>query len=154
MSYKVVPIPAAITRSVRKTLVSPQYKSLAAAASVANGYGPCRSCLGVFDQGRDRRIFFTYDPFEGLSPLPDPGPIFIHEDECGRFEGVGFPPDLVDLPIHFEAFGEESRLIARKRMEPAEIDPQLNELLRDPQVRFVNLRNAEAGCFIARVDME
>lgn len=149
MNFRVLPISAEIAAQVRKTLVSPQYKSLAATTSVADGYGPCRSCLRVFDQGVDRRIFFTYNSFDGLSSLPDPGPVFIHANECKAFDGV-FPEDILDLPVYFEAFGDESRMIRREKMERNSVIEQVTGLLSVPEVRFVNLRNAEAGCYIAK----
>lgn len=151
-SYKIKPIPAEIVSVVREKLVSPQYTSLKANVSLANGYGPCRSCLRVFEQGTDNRIYFTYNSFEGRSELPDLGPVFVHGNECTRFEGSGFPADLNNLPILFEAFGDESRLILRTLLVPGEADEQIAELLDDPQVKFINLRNAEAGCFIATVE--
>lgn len=152
MNYQVKAIPEDITSSVRQILVSPQYKSLAANVSVANGYGPCRSCLQVFNQGQDERIYFTYNSFDGLSQLPDPGPIFVHKNECERFDNGHFPPDLLELPVLLEGFGDESKLIWRDRMEPAEVDKQIGDIFADSDVRFINLRNAEAGCFIARVE--
>ena len=149
MNFRIVPIPSEISEQVRRTMLSPQYKSLAAAASVANGYGPCRSCLRVFDQGVDQRIFFTYNSFEGHSSLPDPGPVFIHANECKEFNGV-FPEDILDLPVFFEAFGDDSRMIRREKMEREKAIEQVTGLLSEREVRFVNLRNAEAGCYIAR----
>lgn len=152
MNYRVVALPSEIASEVRATLISPQYKSLVANVSVANGYGPCRSCLQVFDQGNDRRIYLTYNSFDGLSPLPDPGPIFIHESECSRFESDGFPPDILELPVFLEAFADESRLVERVSMNRKEVNSQIVDLFTNDKVRFVNLRNAEAGCFIARVE--
>ncbi len=152
MNYRVVAIPGEIASEVRRTLVSPQYKSLVANVSVANGYGPCRSCLRVFNQGNDRRIYLTYNSFDGLSPLPDPGPIFIHEDDCERFAEEGFPPDILNLPVYLEAFAGGSRLIERVWMDRESVNSQITELFADEAVRFIKLRNAEAGCFIARVE--
>ena len=152
MNYRVVAIPAEISSGVRKTLISPQYKSLAASVSVANGYGPCRSCLKVFVQGSDRRIYLTYNSFDGLSSLPDPGPIFIHENDCLRFDGNGFPTDILNLPIYLEAFAAESRLVERVSMNRESVNSQIADLFADDQVRFINLRNAEAGCYIARIE--
>lgn len=152
MGYRVVAIPTEVSNEVRRRLVSPQYKSLAANVSVANGYGPCRSCLRVFDQGSDRRIYLTYNSFDGLSPLPDPGPIFVHENECRRFDCEGFPPDILELPVYLEAFGDESRLVERVSMKREAVDSQIADLFADGAVRFINLRNTEAGCFIARIE--
>lgn len=152
MNYKVKPIPISITAEVRETLLSPQYKSLKADVSLANGYGPCRSCLRVFDQGKDHRICLTYNSFEGRSSLPDPGPVFIHRDECGRFEADCVPADLLFLPVLFEAFGDESRLISRQPMDVSRVSAQIETLFFDAAVRFINMRNAEAGCFIATIE--
>lgn len=152
MSYKVIPIPTPIVTEVRENLFSPQYKSLKADISLANGYGPCRSCLRVFRQGEDHRIYFTYNSFDGRSALPDPGPVFIHRDECGRFDSTGVPSDLLELPVLFEAFGGESRMISREPMQVDRVDAQIEAILTDPNVHFINMRNAEAGCFIATIE--
>lgn len=152
MNFKVMPIPFELANQVRETLVSPQYKSLKAAVSAANGYGPCRSCLKVFKQGEDERIYLTYNSFEGLSDLPDPGPIFIHKNECEEHSGGEFPLDLLELPLLLEGFGEESRLVLRERMNAELVGDQIDSIFGDEQVRFINLRNAEAGCFVARVE--
>lgn len=152
MMYKVMPIAPETVAEVRRSMRSPQYESLAASASIANGYGPCRSCLRVFEQGSDRRIYFTYNSFEGRSSLPDPGPVFVHEAECRPFAGPGFPEDILELPVLLEAFGAESVLVERLTMVPTQIEIQIAELFKDPRVNFVNLRNREAGCYIARVE--
>ena len=152
ISYKVNPIPAEMAAKARNTLVSPQYKSLRADISVATGYGPCRSCLQVFDQGKESRLYFTYNSFEGRSTLPDPGPVFIHTDECIAFAGEGVPTDLLGLHVLFEAFGDESRLISREPMISTDPDAQIESLFANADVRFINMRNAEAGCFIATIE--
>lgn len=152
MNYRIVAIDNKLVSDVRKTLVSPQYPSLTAAVSLANGYGPCRSCLRVFDQGNENRIYFTYNSFDGLSELPDPGPVFIHEDTCLRYSGNSFPPELLELPLLLEAFGDESGLVSRTPIEPGSVDAQVTEIFTSPEVRFINVRNAEAGCFVCRIE--
>lgn len=152
MEFRVVAIPEAISSEVRRTLISPQYKSLAAAVSIARGYGPCRSCLRVFDEGADRRIYLTYNSFDGLSALPDPGPVFIHENECSRFADEGLPADILGLPVYLEAFAANSELVRRVLMDRDLVYSQIEDLFALRSVEFINLRNAEAGCFIARIE--
>ena len=152
MSYKVKPIPTRISAEARETQFSPQYKSLRADVGLANGYGPCRSCLRVFEQGKEDRLYFTYNSFDGRSELPDPGPVFIHNQECKEFAGKGIPVDLMELPVLFEAFGDASALISRQRMNSDNADEQVKAIFSDPVVRFINMRNAEAGCFIATIE--
>ena len=152
MNIRVVPIPGEISAEARETLKSPQYKSLGATVSTATGYGPCRNCLRVFKQGEEERIYLTYNSFDGRSDLPDPGPIFIHKQECVRYEAAGFPRDLLDLPLLLEGFGEQSRLIRREPMTGSRVESQMSDIFSDTSVKFINLRNAEAGCFVARAE--
>ncbi len=151
MNYKVIPIPSEIAASVRKNMISPQYKHTAF-ASIATGYGPCRSCLQVFNEGNEERILFTYNSFEGLSDLPLPSPIFIHKNDCEPFSGEDFPQDLINLPILFEAYGENSELIKREKVDCEKIDSQIAELFDSEAVKYINIRNSEAGCFVAGIE--
>jgi hypothetical protein len=151
MSYKIVPISSEIAQAVRENMVSPQYGHPAHAETAA-GYGPCRQCLKTFVEGVEERILFTYNSFSGLSDLPLPGPIFIHKNECQAFDGSGFPPELISLPLLFEGFADESRLVSREAVDGNRIDRQIEEIFSDPETRFINLRNSEAGCFVARID--
>lgn len=150
--YRVSPIPDKITRIVRETLVSPQYKSLAAVVSVADGYGPCRSCLRLFDEGSDYRIFFTYNSFEGRAKLPDPGPVFIHKEDCVPYSENGFPGDLLNVPLLLEAFGDNAVLLSRVGVDAVNVNSQIEGIFADSDVRYINLRNREAGCFVATIE--
>lgn len=151
MNYKVVPISAEIARSVRREGKSPQYGH-PASTDVARGYGPCRVCLQTFVKGAEERILFTYNAFESLSSLPLPGPVYIHRDECRAYEADGFPPGLIELPLLFEAYGEESELVSRERVVREAIDRRIAEIFAQSKVGYINLRNAEAGCFVARIE--
>jgi hypothetical protein len=151
MNYRVVPVSREIARSVREKMVSAQYGH-PAFADVAKGYGPCRQCLKTFVKDAEERILFTYNAFENLSSLPLPGPVYIHKNECAPFSAGGFPPALVDLPLLFEAFGEESALLRREALKKESVDAQIAEIFALPAVRYINLRNAEAGCFVARIE--
>ena len=151
MNYKVVPIPSEIARSVRENMLSPQYKH-PASVGVATGYGPCRQCLKKLIVGEDERILFTYNAFEVLSNLPLPGPVFIHEKECEPFAEKGFPPELIDLPLLFESFGDESALVQREAVQRENIEAEIAGILAQPNVNYIHIRNAEAGCFVARIE--
>ena len=151
MSYRVVAINSEVADQVRTTMTSP-YGELPASSSLANGYGPCRSCLKTFRQGEEERIYITYDPFSGISDLPLPGPVFIHADSCLEYAGDTFPTHLLSIPMIFEGFGENSRLVTSHPMEAERLDEQIETVLNTEGVEFIHLRNAEAGCFIARIE--
>lgn len=151
MNYKIVPIQAEIAQSARENLKSPQYGH-PASVDVASGYGPCRQCLKTFVKGEEERILFTYNAFENLSNLPLPGPIFIHKEECQPFSEDKFPPDLIDLPLLFEGYAEESELVKREMLKTGDIENQIRGIFELSEVKYINIRNSEAGCFVARIE--
>ena len=148
---RVVAIPEKIAEQARATLKSPQYGH-PAHVEVARSYGPCRSCLQTFHEGRDQRILFTYNPFEGLDKYPLPGPIFIHREACQRYEEPVFPTGLSRLPLTLEGYGRGRWLVMSERVLNDEIDAVVNRLFAHPVVEYIHVRNAEAGCFIARIE--
>lgn len=151
VAFRVVGIPADLAQQARTTLKSPQYGH-PAHVEPATGYGPCRSCLSTFEKGKDERVLFTYDPFAGLDPYPSPGPIFVHKEECPVWDAASFPPTLRPLPLTFEGYGADRWIVARERVADGEVEPAIERLLTNPEVRYVHVRNTEAGCFIARVE--
>jgi hypothetical protein len=151
MNYRVVPISKTVAVNVRKTMTSP-HGGLPAFSAVATGYGPCRSCLKTFRQGKEERIYISYDPFAGVSNLPLPGPVFIHADSCSEYSYDTFPPDLLTIPMIFEGFGDNSRLITSEPLKAQRLDEQIDSVLNTAGVKFIHLRNGEAGCFIAKIE--
>ena len=152
--FCVFPIDATLADAVRSTLKSPQYGH-PAHAELANGYGPCRSCLRQFHAGEERRILFTYNPFEGVDTYPSPGPIFIHAESCKPFDdGSAFPPELRTLPLTLEAYGKDRWILARERPRDPEIETAIVRLFASPAVEYIHIRNTEAGCFIARIERQ
>lgn len=150
--FRVLPIDPALAEKVRSTLKSPQYGH-PAHMERATGYGPCRACLQQFRTGEEDRILFTYNPFAGLDEYPSPGPVFIHAKSCAAFaEAESFPQELRSLPLILEAYGEGRWIIARERPSEREIEGCIERLLNTGGVRYIHVRNTEAGCFIARIE--
>lgn len=150
-SFIVTAIPQDISDKVRLTDLSPQYKHPASTA-VATGYGPCRSCLKTFETGKDERILFTYNAFHDRAELPLPGPVFIHKEECERYNSEGFPPDLRSLPMLFEVFDDAGNMIERLTVVEDRIESQIEHLFAIDATKYIYIRNAEAGCFMAMID--
>ncbi|HSM87412.1 MAG TPA: DUF1203 domain-containing protein [Candidatus Limnocylindrales bacterium] len=149
--FRVFPIEQSLAAGVRDSLKSPQYGH-PAHVEPASGYGPCRLCLRQFRLG-EPRILFTYNPFDGLDKYPSPGPVFIHAEPCPAFSGISeWPQELRGLPLTLEAYGEDRWIIARERPEAHAIEHAIEKLMAAPGVRYIHVRNTEAGCFIARLE--
>jgi hypothetical protein len=148
--FAVEALPRELTSAARTTMRSPQYGH-PAHAETARGYGPCRSCLRQFVINAERRLLFTCNPFDGLDAYPSPGPVFVHEQECDPWEGDGFPPELRTIPLVFEGYGASRECIAIERPEEDGIEDAIDMILSNANVRYIHIRNAEAGCYIARI---
>ncbi|MGZ4829312.1 MAG: DUF1203 domain-containing protein [Candidatus Angelobacter sp.] len=152
--FRVLPIAPALAEQVRYTLKSPQYGH-PAHVELAGGYGPCRLCLKQFRAGEDDRILFTFNPFQGLDEYPSPGPVFIHAKTCASYDQPqSFPEELRSLPLTLEAYGENRWIIARERPSANEIESSVERLLQTSGVRYIHIRNTEAGCFIALIQRD
>lgn len=124
----------------------------AAMTELATGFGPCRHCLRTFREGEEMRTLFTWDSYDGVAEFPQPGPVYIHADACDRHEGEGFPPELRALHLTFEAVAQGPRVVALERTQGGDVEDTIARLLELPEVDFLNVRNTEAGCFVARVE--
>ena len=118
----------------------------------ATGFGPCRLCLRTFREGEDLRTMFTHDTYAGVAEFPQPGPVYIHADDCDRYDEDGFPPELRTLELTFEGVAPGPRVVALERTVGEDADGAIRRLLDLAEVDYVNVRNTEAGCFVARVD--
>ena len=149
--FRIVPIGAEVASRARREHRSPQYGH-PATVELATGYGPCRQCLRTFRVGEEARLLFTYDPVPHGRGLPQPGPIFIHEAACAAFAGDGVPADLRGLPLFLEGFGRGTWQVRRQPADAGSIEADIAAMLRDRTIELLQIRNAEAGCFIARVE--
>ena len=105
----------------------------------------------TFDEG-ELRTLFTYDRYAGVAGFPQPGPVYVHAGGCDRYEDDGFPPDLRELKLTFEAVASGPRVVALERTEGGDVEAAVARLLDLPDVDYVNVRNTEAGCFVARIE--
>jgi hypothetical protein len=150
--FRIVAIPSSTAEAVRTRLTSPRYGH-PAHVEVATGYGPCRHCLRTFQVGVEQRILFTYDPFDGLEPLPLPGPVFIHVEGCQRYaEDRGFPDDLRPHALTLDAYARGRKLLAQEYVTDGDVEAALGRLLAKPEVDYVHVRDTEAGCYDLRVE--
>jgi Protein of unknown function (DUF1203) len=149
---RVVAIPTEVAEQVRETLRAPVY-GFPAHAEVAADDAPCRHCLRTFAAGEDRRILFTYDRFSGLESLPQPGPIYIHADNCPRYpEDGGFPEELRGSPRTVEAYARGRRLLAQEYVSDGKFEPVIEELFTRKDVDYLQVNSTTAGCFTFRIE--
>lgn len=150
--FRIAAMPAATAEAVRRTLTTPGW-GYPAIVELAGGYGPCRTCLRMFEVGVDQRIFFTHDEFAGREPYPLPGPVYICADPCEPYAQTGaFPDDLRALPLTLNAYASGRRLCAQVLVDDGKVEEAISRLFADPAVDYIHVRNTEVGCFLLGVD--
>ena len=62
-----------------------------AVKTVAQGSSnPCRHCLGLISEG-EQKLVLAHRPFDRLQPYAEVGPIFLHGEDCVRYESDRLP---------------------------------------------------------------
>jgi hypothetical protein len=152
--YHVVPMPSRVAAEARTTMLAPQYGHPAHAA-MATDWAPCRVCLRMIRPGKERWLLFTYDPFESAGAPPLPGPVYIHAQPCEPYDGPGFPPQLRQMSILLDVYGDQRRLLAEELLgevpDEAAIDAAVVRHLANDDARYIHVRSASAGCFAATI---
>ena len=59
---------------------------------------------------------------------------------------------MIDLPLLFEGFGNESELVKREAVQKEDLENQIAGIFNESNINYINIRNAEAGCFVARIE--
>lgn len=149
---RIVAIPTEVVEKVRKTMRAPIY-GFPAHAELATDNAPCRHCLRTFAVGKDRRILFAYDRFQGVEALPQPGPVYVHEDSCQPYEGDSdFPEELRDSPRTMEAYGRGRRLLGQEYVTDGKFELAVEKLFSFAEVDYIQVNSTTAGCFTFRIE--
>ncbi len=149
---KVIAIASELVEKVRASRVSPGYGH-PVTAKVATGHGPCRHCLRPFAIGQEVRLLFTLNSFDGVAPIPQPGPVFVHEEVCERHaEDAGYPAGLLRFAAVLDGYDTEQMVRQRKTVSDGSHETAIAEMMRDPLVRYVMVRDGNAGCYDFRVE--
>ena len=150
--FTVQAIPEETSSAARATLKSPQYGH-PAHVEVAGGNGPCRQCLQTFEIGKETRMLFTYNPFDGIDSYPSPGPVFVHENPCATYATPNkFPDGLRSLPLVFEGYESNRWIAAREKVNDGSAEAAIAKIFDQPTVDYIHVRHGEAGCFIAQIN--
>lgn len=154
MRMRMVAIPTEVATEVRATLRAPGYGFPAHVEPGADA-APCRHCLRLIAPGETRRILFTYDRFSGIESLPQPGPVYIHAEECPRYaENAGFPEELRSSPRTLEAYARGRRLLAQEYIADGNFESAIEKLFANSETDYVQVHSTTAGCFTFRIERE
>lgn len=125
---------------------------------VANGKGPCRVSLKPFKVGEEKRLLLSHSPFEIDNAFNQPGPIFINAGEVEAYKDIyRFPPEIKadkeNFPLSLIGYSKSQKMVFTKLVGDADVDELIPEIfVSNPWIEYLHARNAEACCFICKIE--
>jgi len=124
---------------------------------LATGLGPCRVSLKPFIKGVDIRLLFKHSPFEINNAFNQPGPVFIQKEDVDEYSDVyRFPPEIKadkkSFPLTLIGYNQQQMMVLTVTVGNKDVDVLIKKLFaKYPNVAYLHARNAEASCFICKI---
>ena len=125
---------------------------------LATGYGPCRISLKPFRPRIDKRLLFSYSPFEIDNAFNQSGPIFINSKEVEEYVDVNrFPPEIkmdkVNFPLTLIGYSSDQQMIFSRLVGDDDVDELIEKIFEEKkEIEYLHARNAEPACFICKIE--
>ncbi len=155
-NFKIVPISKGYAYGVKKAQKNDFGHALE--AQLATGLGPCRVSLKPFAAGQHQRLLLSYSPFETDNAFNQPGPVFIHQEDVEAYTDIHrFPPEIKadkeNFPLTLIGYNKNQQMIYTKLAGNSDADDLIEAVFEThPAVEYLHARNAEAGCFICKIE--
>lgn len=154
--FTIVPISVEYARRIRENQKDDFGHEIV--EQVATGKGPCRVSLQPFAVGEDVRLLLSHSPFVLDNAFDQPGPIFIHRKEVEAYKDVHrFPPaikaDKKSFPLTLIGYSSEQKMVFSRLVGDDDIDLLIPSVFDEhAAIEYLHVRNAQAGCFICKVE--
>ena len=108
---------------------------------------PLRCCLRLSKDG-ERLVLVAYRPSALGGPYAEVGPVFVHADDCGGYPAAhSYPADFRDRRAVLRPYDVDGLMLDGLVAEPGQSEGLVRELLANPLVDHVQVRNVVAGCW-------
>jgi hypothetical protein len=154
--FKIVPLSEAYAKKIRTTNIDDFGHPVI--TKVATGKGPCRVSLKAFVVGEDERLLLSHTPFEIANAFNQPGPIFISKKEVAAYSDVHrFPSEIKadkeNFPLSLIGYSKNQNMVFTKLVGDDDVDELIPAIFEaHPYVEYLHARNAEACCFICKIE--
>ena len=154
--FKIVPLSASYAAGIRQSGKDTFGHKLV--EQVATGKGPCRVSLKPFAKGIDKRLLLSHSPFAIDNAFNQPGPIFIHSEAVEEYADVHrFPAEIKadkeSFPLTLIGYSTDQQMVHTELVGEKDVDELIRTIFdSNPEVDYLHARNAEAGCFICKIE--
>ena len=148
-TFRIVPLPSEVAESARRAAEAGAADHAIMIADSPHAY-PCRHCLRWAQPG-ERVILFPYASIPAGHPYSETGPIFVHAEQCERYNATGeYPADFRNGRA-FRAYDANYNMIDAVVANGNELEAVIQKLLQNGATAFVDVRSVMRGCFTFRV---
>jgi hypothetical protein len=154
--FKIVPISKTYAANIRSSQVDDFGNKVI--EQMATGSGPCRVSLRPFNKGIDKRLLIKHSPFEKDNAFNQSGPVFISSDAVEEYSDIyRFPPEIKankkSFPLSLIGYDNEQQMVFTQLVGDADVDELINDILdKNAGIEYLHARNAEACCFICKIE--
>jgi hypothetical protein len=121
---------------------------------IAGGGEPLRCCLRRAEAG-EKIMLFAYQLPLPPTPYGETGPVYAHAELCAGPSEPGFPAAFLDCALTLRAYDADGRIHPATRLHDGR-DPEreIGDVLAEPGVVQVHVRNPSYGCYLFAVTRE
>ena len=155
-TFKIVPLDKAFVDKIKREKTDTF--GIEVTEELAAGVGPCRLSLKPFKPGVDRRLLFLHSPFDQNNAFNQNGPVFVNAADVEPYADIYcFPKEIkadpVNFPLTLIGYNAVQRMVLTKLVGKNDVDDLINEIFEsNPDVEYLHARNAEAGCYICKIE--
>ncbi|MEO6539329.1 MAG: DUF1203 domain-containing protein [Ferruginibacter sp.] len=155
-NFKIVPLSSEYAKKIRETQKDEFGHEVT--EQVAKGKGPCRVSLKTFEVDKDVRLLISHSPFEIDNAFNQPGPIFINKEEVEPYADIyRFPAEIkadkINFPLSLIGYSKSQKMVFTKLVGDEDVDMLISKIFNDhAKVEYLHARNAEACCFICKIE--
>jgi hypothetical protein len=155
-NFKIVPLSEQYAARIRQTRRDDFGHDVTEKTAI--GYGPCRVSLKPFVPGKDVRLLFKHSPFEIDNAFDQPGPVFISKENVEAYSDIyRFPPEIKadkkNFPLTLIGYSKSQNMVFTQLVGDDDVDDLIVRVFdENPNINYLHARNAEAGCFICKIE--
>ena len=103
-------------------------------------------------------MLLTHSPFEINNAFNQPGPVFINSADVEEYDDIyRFPPEIKNnkqsFPLTLIGYTGDQQMVLTKLVGDADVDELIGQIFDGrADVAYLHARNAEACCFICKIE--
>lgn len=148
-NFRVAALPTEIAEAARTAAAANRPDHRLVVVESPNS-APCRHCLRWAIPG-ERVILFPYNAVPAGRPYSETGPIFVHADDCERYQASTYPAEFRQGRV-FRAYNSDHDLIDAFLSNGEPPEAVIEKLFENPDTASVHARSVTHGCFTFRIE--